>query len=99
LVLCGARSFGKYKQALRRKPGFTSGCYSDSGKRNERLKALERRTEMEWQIIVVLAVVAPLMLFPAAFIWYVTLGGLYKERRMRHAERATAKGTLVAHPA
>jgi hypothetical protein len=54
---------------------------------------------MEWQIIVVLAVVAPLMLFPAAFIWYVTLGGLYKERRMRHAERATAKGTLVAHPA
>ena len=54
---------------------------------------------MEWQIIVVLAVVAPLILFPAAFIWYVNIGGLYKELRMRHAARATAKGTLVAHPA
>ena len=54
---------------------------------------------MEWQIIVVLVLVAPLMLFPAAFIWYVTLGGMYKELRIRHAKRATAKGTLAAHPA
>jgi len=54
---------------------------------------------MEWQIIVVIAVVAPLMLFPAAFIWYVTLGGLYKELRIRHAKRATATGRLAAHPA
>jgi hypothetical protein len=54
---------------------------------------------MEWQIIVVLVVVAPLMLFPAAFIWYVTIGGLYKELKIRRAARATAKGKLAAHPA
>lgn len=49
---------------------------------------------MEWQIILVLVVFAPLILFPAAFIWYVNIGGFYKELKARRAEKAarTEKG-------
>lgn len=43
---------------------------------------------MEWQIILVLVVFAPLILFPAAFIWYVNIGGFYKELKARRAEKA-----------
>lgn len=43
---------------------------------------------MEWQIILVLALFAPLILFPAAFIWYVNIGGFYKELKARRAEKA-----------
>ncbi len=43
---------------------------------------------MEWQIILVLVIFAPLILFPAAFIWYVNIGGFYKELKVRRAEKA-----------
>ncbi len=31
---------------------------------------------MEWQTIVALAVMVPVILFPAAFIWYINIGGI-----------------------
>jgi len=31
---------------------------------------------MEWQAIVALAVAIPVVLFPAAFVWYLNIGGL-----------------------
>ena len=43
---------------------------------------------MQWEFVVALVVAIPLILFPAAFIWYVNVGGLYtmlKERRKRKA--------------
>jgi hypothetical protein len=46
---------------------------------------------MEWQIIVVLAVVVPLILFPVVFIWYVNIGGLYTMLRERQNKKAVAK--------
>jgi hypothetical protein len=46
---------------------------------------------MEWQIILVLVLLAPLMLFPAAFIWYVNIGGFYKELKAWHAKRAATR--------
>jgi uncharacterized membrane protein len=46
---------------------------------------------MEWQIIVVLAVVVPLILFPVAFIWYVNIGGLTIMLRERRSKKAAAK--------
>ena len=47
---------------------------------------------MEWQIVVVLVIVAPLILFPAAFIWYVNIGGFYQTLKERRAKaRATAE--------
>ena len=41
---------------------------------------------MEWPIILVLAIAIPIILFPAAYIWYLNAGGLYaalKESRLR----------------
>lgn len=33
---------------------------------------------MEWQFIVALVVVIPVILFPAAFVWYLNASGIYK---------------------
>jgi len=46
---------------------------------------------MEWQIIVALVVVTPLIIFPAAFIWYMNIGGLYAMIRERRKGKAAAK--------
>ena len=51
---------------------------------------------MEWQIIVALAIVVPVILFPVALVWYLNLGGIYeavKEARARKA--AQEKGVRV----
>jgi hypothetical protein len=43
---------------------------------------------MEWYFIVALSVAVPVILFPAAFVWYLNVGGLYtaiKEARARKA--------------
>ncbi len=36
---------------------------------------------MEWQVILVLVLVAPFLLLPVAFIWYLNIGGLYQAIR------------------
>jgi len=46
---------------------------------------------MEWQIILVLVVIAPLVLFPVVFIWYVNIAGFYTMLRERRKEKAAAK--------
>jgi hypothetical protein len=33
---------------------------------------------MEWEITLVLAIGALVILFPVAFIWYLNVGGIYK---------------------
>lgn len=51
---------------------------------------------MEWQIIVALAVAIPVVLFPAAFIWYVNIGGMIqaaKEARAREKKLGTVEAT------
>lgn len=59
--------------------------------------------EMEWQIILALVVVVPLILFPVVFIWYLTGGGLIAALRERQKAKAAAKeriGEAVhQHPA
>ena len=43
---------------------------------------------MEWQFIVALVIAIPIILFPAAFIWYINIGFIYtiiKEVRARKA--------------
>jgi len=50
---------------------------------------------MEWQVIVALVVAIPVILFPAAFIWYLSAGGVYqamratRERKARQARAET----------
>ena len=44
---------------------------------------------MEWQFIVALVVMVPVILLPVAFVWYLNLGGMLAAvRRARAAEKA-----------
>lgn len=41
---------------------------------------------MQWEFIVALVVAIPVILFPAAFVWYLNVGGIFtaiKEARAR----------------
>jgi hypothetical protein len=42
---------------------------------------------MEWQIVVALVVAIPVILFPAAFVWYLNIGGIVQA--LREARTAT----------
>jgi hypothetical protein len=48
---------------------------------------------MQWEIIVALVIAVPVILFPAAFVWYLNLGGLMKLFQTRKA-RAANKETV-----
>jgi len=52
---------------------------------------------MEWQIIVALVVVAPLILFPVVFIWYLNFGGLIAALRQRAKAAAKERAGAEAH--
>lgn len=45
---------------------------------------------MQWEIVIALAIAIPIILFPAAFVWYLNIGGVYaaiKEVRERRVTR------------
>lgn len=42
---------------------------------------------MEWQAIVALVVAIPAILFPAAFVWYLNIGGIVHAIREAKAVR------------
>jgi hypothetical protein len=45
---------------------------------------------MQWEFILALVIAIPIILFPAAFVWYLNIGGIYaavKEARARRAAR------------
>ena len=49
---------------------------------------------MQWEFVVALLIAIPVVLFPAAFVWYVNTGGLYariREARLRRAAREATK--------
>jgi len=51
---------------------------------------------MQWELIVALVVAIPIILFPAAYVWYLNIGGIYaaiKEARARRVAQET--GTKV----
>ena len=50
---------------------------------------------MQWELIVALVVAIPVILFPAAFVWYMNLGGVYAAVKEARAKRAQEKGTKV----
>jgi hypothetical protein len=43
---------------------------------------------MQWEFVVAILIAIPIILFPAAFIWYLSFSGIYatiKEARQRRA--------------
>ena len=54
---------------------------------------------MEWQIVIALIIAVPVILFPAAFVWYLNVGGIYtaiKEARARKVAREKNEKVKVA---
>lgn len=49
---------------------------------------------MTAQIVIALAVAIPVILFPAAFVWYLNFGGLYTAMKERRATGEKETGTL-----
>jgi hypothetical protein len=45
---------------------------------------------MNAELVVALVVAIPVILFPAAFVWYLNLGGVVKAVREARARKATA---------
>ena len=54
---------------------------------------------MEWQFIVALVVMIPIILLPVAFVWYLNLGGVFAAMRKARKERAAEKGRVVGEKA
>ena len=46
---------------------------------------------MEWQFIVALAVMIPIVLLPVAFVWYLNLGGIYAAVREARTKKAAER--------
>ena len=51
---------------------------------------------MQWEFIVALIIAIPIILFPAAFVWYLNLGGIYKAiQEARERRMARGQGRIV----
>ena len=50
---------------------------------------------MQWELIVALVVAIPVILFPAAFVWYLNIGGIVQAARQARTakEKQAAKTT------
>ena len=55
---------------------------------------------MEWQIILALVLVIPIVLIPVAFVWYLNIGGVYaaiKEARARRVAQEKGIRAVIEH--
>ena len=48
---------------------------------------------MDWQAIVALVIAIPVILFPAAFVWHLNIGGIMAALRKARERRAEAART------
>ena len=46
---------------------------------------------MQWEFIVALVIAIPIILFPAAFIWYLNLGWIFSRAKEAARERKAAR--------
>ena len=52
---------------------------------------------MQWELVVILVIAIPVILFHAAYVWYINIGGLallFKEAREKRAIRKKSKQEL-----
>jgi hypothetical protein len=49
---------------------------------------IKRRNKMEVATIIALVVAIPVILFPAAFVWYLNVGGMVKAAQKAKAKKA-----------
>ena len=46
---------------------------------------------MEWQVIVAMLIAVPIILLPAAFVWYFNIGGVFAALKERRRQRKTIR--------
>lgn len=49
---------------------------------------------MEWQVVIAILIAIPVILFPAAFIWYMDIGGIVETVKKARAKR-TARTSKI----
>lgn len=49
---------------------------------------------MPWEFIVALIIAIPIILFPAAFIWYLNVGGMVQAMKRARARRAARQARV-----
>ena len=51
---------------------------------------------MQWDLVIALVIAIPIILFPAAYVWYLNIGGIYTAIREARARRvARGKGDKI----
>jgi hypothetical protein len=50
---------------------------------------------MQWELVVALVIAIPVILFPAAFVWYLNAGGIYAAIKEARAKRAARERKAV----
>jgi len=50
---------------------------------------------MTWELIVALVIAIPVILFPAAFVWYLNIGGIHAALKEARARRPTGEPTAA----
>ena len=62
-----------------------------------RKKEIEKEVKtMQWEIIVALVIAIPVILFPAAFVWYLNIGGVIQAIKRARAARQKKAGVVEA---
>ena len=54
---------------------------------------------MQWEFVIAIVIAIPIILFPAAFVWYVNIGGIYhaiQDARQKRKAAREEKGRVVA---
>ena len=51
---------------------------------------------MQWEFILALVIAIPIILFPAAFVWYLNIGGIYAAIREAREKKAAREKKIQA---
>jgi len=54
---------------------------------------------MEWPVVLALVLVIPIILFPAALVWYLNIGGIYAAIMKARERRAARREEKAGNPA
>jgi hypothetical protein len=46
---------------------------------------------MQWEFVLALVIAIPIILFPAAFVWYTNIGGIYTALKKAWHKRAALR--------
>jgi hypothetical protein len=67
----------------------TYGTRSNTGKRKE-------INTMQWELVIALVIAIPIILFPAAYVWYLNVGGIVAAIKEARAKRIAREKDIKA---